>query len=412
MIAASTHLLIRVSDSWWANCSSWASTKPAVAALSGMVCSATRRAFHTGNRPAITWAHNRGSRSRSSTVCGDVVPGGLLREAQSDREVGDRELADHERPLTQEPQDAFGAELAGLVGQPAGLVGVGLEVLDHLQRVTGDRPLLGVGDPVTARPHRHGTELVDLSPLGADLGLRDAGEHRLVAQPEHVDLVTSSGCGSDPRGLRDARGLASGAAGGEGCHGTEPTDRHRQFLALRAGDLQLLLKKLGVAQRPDLTRFRGSSASASEHLNHRRVTSSKLLDVTGFRGSSASASEHLNHRRVTSSKLLDVTGFRGSSASASEHLNHRRVTPSKLLDVTRFRGSSASASAHLTHRRGGSPSSGQATSATVREQSAVLLGGHGGEWLGGGGAEAGPAPVTQGVKGEQRERDPDDNETG
>ena len=149
---------------------------------------------------------------------------------------------------------------------------------------------------------------VDLSPLGADLGLRDAGEHRLVVQPEHVDLVTHRCCGSDPRGLRDARGLASGAARGGGCHGTEPTDRHRQFLALRAVDPQLLLKKLGVVQRPDLTRFRGSSASASEHLNHRRVTSSKLLDVTGFRGSSAGASAHLTHRRGGSPSSGQATG--------------------------------------------------------------------------------------------------------
>ncbi len=165
---------------------------------------------------------------------GDVVTSALLRHRQGDGEVGDRELADHERPLTQEPQDAFGAQLAGLVGQPCGGLGVGLEVLEHLQRVTGDRPLLGVGDPELVGPVSNSSELDDLGAARRGAGLGDRRQSRLCLQPQHVNPVTSRCCGSDPRGLRDARGLASGAAGGGGCHGTEPTDRHRQFCALRA----------------------------------------------------------------------------------------------------------------------------------------------------------------------------------
>ncbi len=112
----------------------------------------------------------------------DVVPCALLRHRQGDREVGDRELPHRERTLTGQPQDPLGAQHTGLVGQPGRLLRVCLEVLGHLQRVTGADPLVRVGDPVTVRPRGHGTELGHLSPLGARPVLGDAGQHRLLAQ--------------------------------------------------------------------------------------------------------------------------------------------------------------------------------------------------------------------------------------
>jgi hypothetical protein len=53
-----------------ATAATWASTNPAASRVSEgeewMVVSATERAFQAGTRPAWTWAHNRGSRWRSS----------------------------------------------------------------------------------------------------------------------------------------------------------------------------------------------------------------------------------------------------------------------------------------------------------------------------------------------------------
>ncbi len=151
----------------------------------------------------------------------DVVPGALLRHRQGDREVGDRELPHRERTLTGQAQDPLGAELPGLR----------LEVLDHIQRTTGAGPLLGVADPVTVRPRRDRTELGHLCTLGAGPVLRDARQHRLVVQTEHVDLVARGGRGDDPSSLCGTDSLASSAARGAGCHGTEPTVGHRQFWA-------------------------------------------------------------------------------------------------------------------------------------------------------------------------------------
>ena len=137
---------------------------------------------------------------------GDVGPCGVLGQLQGDGEVGDRELPDAEGALAGQAQDAFGAELAGLVGQLGGLGGVVVEVPDHVAALTRQRAAgqpLGLGDPVPVGVGSDRAQLGDLGPTHHDPVLRDRREHGLVVQTEHVDLTTPhtligevAGCGA------------------------------------------------------------------------------------------------------------------------------------------------------------------------------------------------------------------------